>query len=147
MQPPPTPSAHPLNSPRTIRDAALIALLPAVLIALCWRANFTEYDDPMHVSENAQIEAPPSKLFECHKEFPFFPVTLLTYKIDHALFHSWMPAKWGSWAPGVRFMTLVYHVLVALVLWRIFLLLGLSGGQALFIACAFAVHPLASETV
>lgn len=125
----------------------VIALLPFILIAGCWKAEFVTYDDPMHVSENSQILDPLSKVFEFNPSFPYYPVTLLTYKLDHLIFAGWMPQALGSWAPGVRFMTAVYHALAALVLWRIFLLLRLSRGQAFFITSAFAVHPLASETL
>jgi len=101
----------------------------------------------MHVSENPQLHAPLSKILEFNPAFPYYPVTLLTYKLDHLLFSGWMPTALGSWAPGVRFMSVLYHAAAALVIWRILLLLRLSRERALFIACAFAVHPLASETV
>jgi len=124
-----------------------IVLLPIILIIGCWNADFVGYDDPMHVAENAQVQEPLSRLLEQRDEYPYYPVTLLTYKLDYLVFSTWMPASLGSWAPGVRSMTLAYHAAVALLIWRILLLVGLSAGQALFIALVFAIHPLASETV
>jgi hypothetical protein len=77
----------------------------------------------------------------------YFPVTILTYRMDRVLFASWMPNHFADWAPGVRIHTWLYHALAALVVWRLFLRLGASRNGALFIALAFAVHPMACETV
>ena len=134
---------------RDLTHALLILVLPVLLLVGCWKADFIGYDDPLHVTENKQLDEPLLKAFEWKQDTPNYPVTvtLLTYKLDKLLFAGWMPSVLGSWAPGVRFMTLVYHALAALVLWRIMLLIGLSRGCALFVACAFAVHPLATEVV
>lgn len=140
-------SIPPENAWRPIWHPVLIALLPFLLIVGCWKADFVAYDDPMHVSENTQILDPITKILEFNPAFPYYPVTLLTYKLDHFMFAGWMPQALGSWAPGVRFMTVVYHALTALVIWRILFLLRLSRGRAFFVACAFAIHPLASETL
>src|SRR5262249_23304118 len=62
-------------------------------------------------------------------------------------FAGWMPGVLQSWAPGVRLMNAVYHAAAALVLWRLLLCIGLGRGGALVAAAAFAVHPLAAESV
>ena len=123
----------------------LIASAGIVLLAGCWDADFTTYDDQVHIGENQQVERQFS-LFEIFKPAPgstYFPVTILSYKLDSVLF----PSGTKAWAPGVRFMSFVYHAAAALILWRVLLLLGLTELQALFVAIVFAVHPLACETV
>ena len=128
--------------------AALIALAGVFLLIGCWGAGFSGYDDPHHVTENAQLaRGSLLHLFEPVPISTYFPITLLSYKLDQLLFQSWMPGLCGSYAPGVRTMTLLYHIGAALLLWRIVLRLGLSSRKALFIALVFAGHPLACETV
>ncbi|MCY3020552.1 MAG: hypothetical protein NTW87_16140, partial [Planctomycetota bacterium] len=100
-----------------------------------------------HITDNPYLSADVTELLKPAEASTYFPVTVLSYKLDRALFAGWMPGLLGSWAPGVRFMNLLYHVLAALVLWRALLRLHLSSGTAFFIALVFAVHPLACETV
>jgi len=126
----------------------LLAGLSLALIAGCWRAGFTAYDDTMHITENPHLAAPVIDVLKPAPGSTYFPVTMLSYQLDHLLFAGWMPGTaLRSWAPGVRLMTLFYHVLAALVVWRVLLRLRLSESVAFFIALVFAVHPLACETV
>src|SRR5205823_6027958 len=114
----------------------------------CWNADFVGYDDPMHITENPDVARMPDlALLVPRSTSTYFPLTILSYQIDHALFSGWMPRVLGTWAPGVRLMTLFYHTLAALIVWRVMLRLGLSSLQAFFVAAAFAVHPMACETV
>src|SRR5258708_17195593 len=88
---------------REILQASIIALLPFVLIAFCWRADFVGYDDPMHVFENPEVaQKPDFSLLKPREGSTYFPLTILSYQIDHALFAGWMPKYLGSWSPGVR---------------------------------------------
>jgi len=130
--------------------ALLVAGLGMALVAGCLTAPFTTYDDAVHVRLNEQPEesAQLSDVLTPAANTTYFPVTVLSYRLDRLLFAGWMPGTaLRSWAPGVRFMTLVYHAAAALLLWRILLQLGLSPHPALFVACVFAAHPLACETV
>lgn len=127
----------------------LIAGLSLALVAGCLTAGFTTYDDAVHLRLNQPVgEATPwTESLKPAANTTYFPVTAASYELDRALFERWLPRLCGSWAPGVRLMTLLYHAAAALVLWRLLLALRFPAGQALFIACAFSVHPLACETV
>jgi len=128
----------------------LLLLLSFMLIAQCWRAPFLAYDDPLHITDHKLVQAEKltlAQLVEPQVGESYFPITVLSYRIDRALFESWMPARFGSWAPGARAMNMLYHALAAWVLWRLMLALRLSAGTALFIACMFAGHPMACESV
>ena len=117
------------------------------LLAGCWDAGFLSYDDSVHISANKTVlNGSFSELLTSHDP-AYFPMTLLSYRLDLLLFSGWLPQVVGSWAPGVRFMTCVYHILAAIILWRIMLRLGLSRLYAFIVAMAFVSHPLACETV
>jgi len=135
--------------------AALIALAPLLLLVNCWNAPFLPYDDvwhifdwfgPSHPSRTGSGEISLARLFLLPQPDIYIPLTLLSYRLDSLLF-PWMYERLGTWAPGVRLMTCVYHAGAALLVWRIVGLLGLSRGKALFVALAFAIHPTACETV
>jgi len=133
---------------KTLLFAALLVALSFVLIAGCWNAGFTNYDDTAHVTTNPRLAMPVLELLKPAANSTYFPVTELSYCLDQALFKGWMPdTRLRSWAPGVRAMTLLYHMGAALFLWRLLLRLKLRPGMAYFIALVFAVHPLACETV
>jgi hypothetical protein len=135
---------------RTFNEGLFIALSTLILISGCWRTNFLTYDDPAHISENQGLaQKSIFELFKPEKGSAYVPVTDLSYRLDRALFKNSLPAAWNnfSYAPGVRFMNCVYHGLAAILVWRIMLLLGLAPWQALFVGFAFAIHPLACETV
>ena len=126
----------------------LIALAATVLVAGCWSAGFSGYDDNDHVVENKQLTAGLLDTFKPQPETPYYyPVTILSYHLDLILFNPWMPHWLGSWAPGIRLMSLLDHICAALLFWRILLALGYSPGQALCAAVIFAAHPLGCETV
>jgi tetratricopeptide (TPR) repeat protein len=135
------------NQPRVILPGALIFLASFALIAGCWSAGFTAYDDTAHVLENRQLAAGLKETLALAGNSTYFPVTILSYRLDQALFDAWLPGLLGSIAPGMRFMTLFYHAAAALLVWRVMLRLRLSAGAAFFVALVFAAHPLACETV
>lgn len=128
----------------------LLIFLSSLLILQCWSAPFLAYDDPLHITDQKLVQADKLTLAQLVEPQPgesYFPLTVLSYRIDRALFETWMPARLGSWAPGARAMNVLYHALAAWVLWRLMLALRLSRGTALFIACMFAGHPMACESV
>lgn len=135
---------------RAALAAVLLLVLSMALILQCWRAPFNGYDDPAHVAEHPLVQRDGvtwRELITPPKGETYFPVTLLSYRIDRALFGGWMPEKYGTWAPGARITNMLYHALAAFVLWRLLLALRLSTGIALFVAAAFAAHPMACESV
>jgi hypothetical protein len=109
----------------------LMVVLSALLIVQCWNAPFLGYDDPLHIVEHKSVQAESLTLLELVKPIPeqtYFPVTILSYRIDRALFESWMPAKYGTWAPGARILNALYHAIAAWILWRLMLAFRLSRG-------------------
>ena len=117
------------------------------LLAGCWDAGFLSYDDSSHISDNKTVlNGSFFELLTSHDP-AYFPMTLLSYRLDLLLFSGWLPQVVGSWAPGVRFMSCVYHILAAIIIWRIMLRLGLSSLSAFIVAMVFVSHPLACETV
>jgi len=125
--------------------ALLIILMSVPLVIGCWDAPFTNYDDTEHVTENAGVQS--GSMGDLFSVSTHFPVTQFSYIADRAVFAGWMPKLLGSWAPGSRAMTLLYHALAALLVWQILLLLRVGPAAALFGALVFAGHPLACETV
>jgi hypothetical protein len=139
-------SAAPQQPP--LWHALLIATIGVVLLIGCWSAGPTAYDDAIHVEANEQVtQWPVWSVLMPKQHSTYFPTTVVSYKLDRALFSGWMPARLGSWIPGVRIMTFVYHAIAALILWQLMLRLALTPLQALFVALVFAAHPMACETV
>lgn len=149
-----TNPSQPLGSRSATARTALVALLllalSSPLILQSWSAPFNGYDDPAHVAEHPLVQRDDvawRELLTPVKGETYFPLTLITYRIDRALFGSWMPNLLGTWAPGARITNMLYHTLAAFVLWRLMLALRLSSGISLFVAAAFAAHPMACESV
>jgi hypothetical protein len=129
-----------------IWQGALIGLAGLLLLVGCFSGPFTTYDDIQHIKVVSEAVNDGALGFLKPKAtWSYFPVTILTYQFDRALFSQVLHIN--NWAPGVRFMTFLYHAGAALALWRFLLLLGLSRMQAFLVALIFAVHPMACETV
>ncbi|HEY3319425.1 MAG TPA: hypothetical protein VGP72_02975 [Planctomycetota bacterium] len=125
--------------------AALI-VLPLLLLARCWNAEFIAYDDADHVQFALRPQNGFPQVFQPAAGSTYFPITLLSYRLDAQMFW-WMVPSVGTWAPGVRLMTALYHGAAALILWKLLQELGVKRGAAYFIALVFAIHPMACETV
>ena len=138
----------PAGVPRAWLGVCLV-LLSLILLLQCWKAPFLTFDDGVHITNNQQVtgELTLARVFLPQPGSTYFPVTVLTYRLDRALFSGWMPQVLESWAPGVRLHTWLYHAAATLLVWQILLALGVSPGRALFAAGIFAVHPTACETV
>ncbi|MGD0092569.1 MAG: hypothetical protein ABSE73_21855 [Planctomycetota bacterium] len=134
------------KEPSNSWPAILITIAPLLLLVNCWDATFLPYDDAEHIFSKLRRLGFGS-LFLLPEHYTYFPLTILSYRLDRVLFVPWMDDLLGTWAPGVRLMTCVYHAGAALCVWQIVRLLGLSRGKALFVAFVFAVHPTACETV
>jgi len=144
----PAAMAHaPDSRRRQILHGVLIAAAAIPLIVGCWNAGFTTYDDSAHVFANKRLAISASELLTPTDDRTYFPVTEFSYQLDRKLFAGWMPAVLHTWALGIRFMTLLYHMGAALLLWRVLRLLRIGESAAFFIALVFACHPLACETV
>ena len=140
------------NSPHSApwRDAVLIVLLAPALVAGCYSARFLEYDDTAHYNYETVLPASPlSDAFRPVNANTYFPITVLSYRLDRWMYESDPPAPWlrSTAAPGVRFNSLLLHVLAGIFLWRALLLLRLGRWKSLFAAAAWTVHPAACESV
>src|SRR5438045_3566613 len=109
------------------RDAIWIVLLSPALIAGCYSAGFLEYDDGAHYRHEL-MDVPLSGVFRASDNSTYFPITVLSYRFDRWLYERVLPQPWqyGGAAPGVRFSSLVLHVLAGIFLWRALLHLGLG---------------------
>lgn len=139
------------------RQGVLIAVGGVILVIQCLNAPFINYDDELHVYGNRLImrdDVPLSQLFDpqllhANAIDHYMPLSLVSLRLDRWLFQGWLPraSASGSWAPGVRFISLLYHAGAALFLWSFLSLLGVETLCAFFVALAFSVHPLTCETV
>lgn len=129
-----------------------LLLLSLFLLAGCWTAPFLNLDDPLHVRDNPALarDAPWSAVFAWQEGYAYYyPVVQLSWKVDRLL---WEPLLGGwlgerAWPAGIRTTNLLLHIAAALILWRLLLQLGASALLAAFVTLAFALHPVACESV
>lgn len=128
------------SRPTTLRVVALGAALVALLVAVYANALDGEFlwDDDSHVSANPVIIGP----FGLREIWTtgaanYFPLVLTNFWIQHAL--------WGLNPVGYHSVTLAFHVLGALLLWRVLGQLRVPG--AWVGAALWAVHPVQVESV
>jgi Flp pilus assembly protein TadD len=119
----------------------LLLILFAVVVYLpSWKGEFL-WDDNTSVTQSeivhddagwwkAWVAPPPS-----HPDY--FPLTTDSYWCEWRL--------WGDNPAGYRITNILLHALCALLLWRLFLAMGLAG--AWWGALIFAVHPVNVESV
>jgi hypothetical protein len=127
---------------------------PALLIARCWDAPFLSYDDTDHVANVPQLfeHRPLSELVDLHT---CSHLTFVSYGLDYWLACKINPgsreapnlAANTTWPAVIRVVSGLGHAAAALLIWRLFLLLGAGALPAFFIALVFAVHPTACESV
>ncbi len=131
------------------RDALLIVLLAPALVAGCYSAGFLEYDDGAHYNHELVLLDSPWKDFAKVSKNTYFPVVVLSYRLDRYFFESVPPApiQRSKAAPGVRFHSLLLHVLAGIFLWRALLHLRVGRWMSLFAATAWTLHPAACESV
>jgi len=136
--------------PARWRDAWLIVLLAPALLAGCYSAGFLAYDDAAHYRhELMRPTTPLSDFWKVTDHSTYFPVTILSYRFDRWLYESVLPQLWpqAGPAPGVRFNSLLLHILAAVCVWRALLKLKVGRWIALFAAAAWVAHPAACESV
>jgi tetratricopeptide (TPR) repeat protein len=132
------------------RDAWLILLLAPALIAGCYSAGFLNFDDDAHYKhELMRPGVPLSDFWKRTENTTYFPVTILSYRFDRWLYERVLPQPWpkAGPAPGVRFTSLLLHMLAGIFLWRALLHLKFGRWLSLFVAAAWTVHPTACESV
>lgn len=127
-----------------------LALLSIGLIAGCWDAGFTARDDDRYVVRNPIVTGknPVWTAFSDASLELYIPTVVVSYRIDYALFYGLKATGLGTWAPGCRAMSLLYHVLAGFILWRWVLpRLGVRRLAAAFVTGVFLIHPAQCESV
>ncbi|MGD0091344.1 MAG: hypothetical protein ABSE73_15615 [Planctomycetota bacterium] len=160
-----------LERPLTI--LLLLVLATAILLHGNLFGPFFSVDDHRYVC--FAVAGPWTKVFQPQRGMFYAPLTYLSFRLDRALFGPaqedversfgppWTdsqsrlgpglgsvtvrPVPIRSWAYGPRLMNGVYHLLAGFFLWLFLSRLGAGSGTAAFVALAWAVHPLALESV
>ncbi len=114
-----------------------MALAIVTAYAYSLRGDFL-WDDDLHITANPTIIGPLGlKEIWTSARANYFPLVLTNFKAQHAL--------WGVEPFGYRVVTLAFHVLAALALWRVLLQLRMPG--AWLGATLWALHPVQVESV
>lgn len=110
----------------------LLAYWPALRNGFIW-------DDDLLLTDNALIKAPDGLRYLWASTAPidYFPLTYSTFWLEWRL--------WGMNATGYHAANILLHGINAILLWRVFLRLKISG--AWLAAALFAVHPVNVATV
>jgi tetratricopeptide (TPR) repeat protein len=121
----------------------MILLVTALLYYPNTAAEFTNWDDPLHITENPQIKSlswhAVGQLFVPNTEYMYHPLTMLSYLLEWNL---------GNGSPAPYHLTSIILHLINIVL-VYYLIAGLSGSTntALIVTLIFAIHPVNAETV
>lgn len=169
-------AAQAKDGPQAWLEKPLCVLLVLFMLsAILLRANFDKpfynFDDEEHF-RHATERSIGSLLFNFKTDYTYLPVSALSLRLDRALFGP--PEKVANpsnanagyvqdngvrsaeeldyfgvknWAPPVRIENGIYHTLAAFLLWLLLRRLKCGGGTALFVAAAWAAHPMACESV
>lgn len=126
----------------TLRSVLLGGALVA-LVLVCYapvRSAGFIWDDDKYVVENATLTAPsgPAAIWLEPGATPqYYPLVFTSFWLEHQV--------WGLEPFGYHMVNVGLHAAGAVCLWRLLLLLGVSG--AWYAAALFAVHPVHVESV
>lgn len=130
-----------------IKSLLLSALLALMVIVCYWPVQehgFVNYDDPLYVTENQQVQAGLTWegflwAFRDMQSTNWHPLTWLSHMTDWQLFRDQ--------AAGHHWNNVLFHVINTLLLFS--LLKGMTGAlwQSACVAAIFALHPLNVESV
>lgn len=122
---------------RTLLSALALAGAIVLAYAATLRGEFL-WDDDAHISANPTVVGPLGlKEIWTTARANYFPLVLTNFRLQHAL--------WGLNPVGYRAVTLAFHVLAALLLWRVLMRLHVPGA---WLGAAFwSLHPVQVESV
>ncbi len=130
-----TPGASDVRRAWLLGLGLVAALVVAYLTAL--RGDFL-WDDDLHITANPTIVGPLGlKEIWTTSAANYFPLVLTNFWVQHAL--------WGLNPLGYHLVTLAFHALSALLLWRVLARLAVPG--AWLGAALWALHPVQVESV
>ena len=148
----------------------LLTLSTLLLLHACWNGPFYRFDDDAYLyfalesfAQDAPVEVQNERVVVAAQ-----PVNLLSYRLDFALFGvprpganivrseadihfgelaRQYPAQDDTWAPAVRLMTGLYHLIAGFILWNVLVRIGTGSAVAAFVAVLWTGHPMACESV
>jgi protein O-mannosyl-transferase len=122
---------------KTLLLATALVLAIVAAYASSLRGEFL-WDDDLHITANPTIIGPLGlKEIWTTARANYFPLVLTNFWVQHAL--------WELNPLGYRIVTLAFHVLAALLLWRVLWQLRVPG--AWLGAALWALHPVQAESV
>ncbi len=138
------PAAPPISRARLIWMSVALVAMSAAIYAPVQSFGFVTYDDPAYVSENRAVLGGVTWrgiewAFTTAHASNWHPVTWLSHMLDVQLY--------GAAAGPHHVTNLILHVLNTLLLFGLLVYTTRSSWRSLFVAAAFAVHPLHVESV
>lgn len=121
--------------------------LAAAIIAVYWPVynhEFIHYDDNVYVTENINIHQGLNLssflwAFSTDHTGNWHPLTWLSLTIDYELFKNW--------AGGYHLVNVLFHIANTIILFYLFIRMTGALWPSVFVAAAFAIHPLHVESV
>jgi Flp pilus assembly protein TadD len=135
------------RQPTTRIHLAICALLAVAVLVIYWQTldfTFTNYDDPIYVTENANVQAGVTLdsarwAFTTLSGSNWHPLTWLSHMLDWQMYGN---------QPGMHHLTnVLIHLLSSILLFLLLSRMTDSVWCSAFVAALFAVHPLHVESV
>lgn len=129
---------------------SILLLLTLIVFWPATRNGFTNWDDPLYVTENPMMRKLDKQvmheIFTQPVAFHYHPLTMLSLVMDYNLAFD---PKTGQADPAPFHRTnVLLHVLNTLLLfWFLYRLLNKSWVPAFFVAAVFGIHPMHVESV
>lgn len=130
-----------------------MALAVMLMLHACLKTGFHDGDDKLHIVTSLSNQWSDFK----NLSISALPLARFSYRVDYYLFRpANQPAQLSdsvdyeglsSWAPAVRCMSGLYHLLAAVILWCFLRRMKAPGGVAYLVALVWAAHPSACESV
>lgn len=125
----------------------ICALLAVAVLAIYWQTldfTFTNYDDPVYVTENAHVQAGLTAAslgwaFTSLSGSNWHPLTWLSHMLDWQMY--------GNQAGLHHWTNVLIHLLNSILLFLVLSRMTGSTWSSAFVAALFAVHPLHVESV
>lgn len=126
-----------------MRNILLLVLIVGLSFSPCLKADFVNWDDDHHVFDNPQVKTTSVSntvsIFQTAVNKTYIPLTTLSFNIEHFFF---------GLNPFVYHLNnLLLHILICLLIYRLFCRMGFGSMTAFFAALLFGIHPMHVESV